>query len=103
MEKLVLFSKAMADENRLKIVALIQREKALCVCEISDTLALSQPLVSRHLKQLRAVGILQSQKRNKWMIYSIVDAPSALLEAYLKALCSYEEGLGEVISCKIRD
>jgi len=103
MEKLVLFSKAMADENRLKIVTLIQREKALCVCEISDTLALSQPLVSRHLKQLRAVGILQSQKRNKWMIYSIVDAPSTLLEAYLKALSSYEEGLGEVISCKIRD
>ena len=103
MEKLVLFSKAMADENRLKIVALIQREESLCVCEICDTLALSQPLVSRHLKQLKAVGVLQSKKKNKWMIYSIVDTPSTLLSAYLKVLVPNEEALGDIVSCKVRD
>ena len=103
MEALVQFSKAMADENRLKIVALIQREESLCVCEICDTLALSQPLVSRHLKQLKAVGVLQSKKKNKWMIYSIVDAPSVLLEAYLKILSTHETSIGEIISCKVKD
>lgn len=102
MDELVLLSKAMGDLNRLNTVALIQREKELCVCEICDTLELSQPLVSRHLKQLKNAKVLDSHKEGKWMRYSIVASPSDVLAAYLKSLEKEAEALNPVCSCSMR-
>lgn len=92
MEKLLKISKAFSDLNRIHITALIQREQKLCVCEICDTLHLSQPLVSRHLKQLKEADILQSQQEGKWIIYSLTQHPSKLLLTYLE-----EIGQGEIL------
>lgn len=99
MEKLLQISKAFSDLNRINITALIQREKELCVCEICDTLDLSQPLVSRHLKQLKKAGILQSHQEGKWIIYSITQHPSKLLMHYLEAI-KQEEILPKLVVCK---
>jgi len=90
MEKLLQISKAFSDLNRIKITALIQREHDLCVCEICDTLDLSQPLVSRHLKQLKEAGILQSHQEGKWIIYAITKQPSELLMKYLEEIKKVE-------------
>lgn len=51
MQKLVILAKTFSDLNRVKILSLLKRERELCVFEICDTLELSQPLVSRHLKR----------------------------------------------------
>ena len=99
---LVSFSKAMADSNRLKILTLIQREQQLCVCELCDTLKLSQPLVSRHLKQLKAVNVLESHKEGKWMIYRITSEPNPLLLSYLTQLEPLGRELGEIVGCSVR-
>ena len=102
MEELLLLSKAMSDLNRLKIITLIQREKKLCVCEISDTLGLSQPLVSRHLKQLKEAKAVENHKEGKWMIYAIYAEPSALLERYLQELKAQERSLATLTICNTR-
>lgn len=101
-EEITQLAKAMSDENRVKIVTLIQRESALCVCEICDTLHLSQPLVSRHLKQLKAAEILSSNKEGKWTIYTIVSHPSPLLNSYLAALKHKEDMLDKLTPCTAR-
>lgn len=98
MEKLLQISKAFSDHNRIKITALIQREHDLCVCEICDTLDLSQPLVSRHLKQLKEAGILQSHQEGKWIIYAITKQPSELLMKYLEEIKKVELPL-KIIAC----
>ena len=95
-------SKAMSDDNRVRIVTLIQREKYLCVCEISDTLNLSQPLVSKHLKQLKTAHILSSKKDRKWVIYNITTNPSELMKTYLLVLKQKEHMLCPLISCNKR-
>ncbi len=102
MDELLLLSKAMSDENRLKIVALIAREKELCVCEICDTLELSQPLVSRHLKQLKAATILEDHKEGKWRVYTIVTTPTPLLKAYLISLEPIAQTLKPLCTCATR-
>ena len=99
MEEIVLLSKSFSDINRLKIIALINREKELCVCEISDTLHIAQPLVSRHLKQLKKSKILRSHQQGKWIIYSINPNPSDILKAYLNELGKHESSLGEIAAC----
>ena len=102
MEEIILLSKAFSDLNRINIVTLIHREKELCVCEISDTLNLSQPLISRHLKQLKEANILENYQDGKWIIYAITSNPSKILEAYLAELKEFEYRLDSKVACNIR-
>ena len=74
MEQLVQIGKILSDSNRIKMIALLQREEELCVCEICDTLQLSQPLVSRHLKQMRFAGIVTTQQKGRWILYTLQDS-----------------------------
>ncbi len=97
MEKLVTLAKILSDINRLKIIALMHREKELCVCEICDTLGLSQPLVSRHLKQMRAADIVQTRQSGKWIIYSL--HVNKTLLCLLDTIKEKSDKLPPVISC----
>ena len=71
MEELVSLGKILSDLNRVKILALLHRDKELCVCEICNTLELSQPLVSRHLKQMRKAELVITSQAGKWVIYAL--------------------------------
>jgi ArsR family transcriptional regulator len=102
IETIARISKAMSDTNRLKIIALILREKEVCVCEICDTLKLSQPLVSRHLKLLKEIGLLDALKEGKWVIYTLRKERSVLLEAYCHILQNSTNEIPPLVSCKIR-
>ncbi len=100
MEKLVTLAKILSDINRVKIIALMQREKELCVCEICDTLELSQPLVSRHLKQMREAKIVQTKQSGKWMIYSLCN--NETIYCLLATIQEDIKKLPKVISCATR-
>ena len=50
LEELVRVAKALADGKRLEVLALIAQNRDVCVCEVSDTLGISQPLASKYLK-----------------------------------------------------
>lgn len=79
--------KAIADNNRLRIINLLIRGE-LCVCDIEETLSLSQTNVSRHLNKLTTAGILDSRKEAQWVFYRInnnfLTEHSALID-YLKS------------------
>jgi len=95
MDELVVLGKVLSDMNRVKIIALLKREKELCVCEICDTLELSQPLVSRHLKQMRKAELVQTKQNGKWKVYSLVKLP--IIEFLFNKIET--ETLPELISC----
>ena len=102
MERLVKLAKIFSDINRLKILALCVRDKELCVCEVCDTLELSQPLVSRHLKQMREAGILVSEQKGKWVIYSLVEIPDPILECWIKEVSKEFSSLPPLVGCEIK-
>ncbi|MDD2367701.1 MAG: metalloregulator ArsR/SmtB family transcription factor [Sulfuricurvum sp.] len=88
MERLIQLAKVFSDINRLKILILVLRDSKVCVCEICDTLELSQPLVSRHLKQMCEAGILESMQEGKWVIYSLAkNLDSTVKKASVKLCC----------------
>ena len=70
MQAIDLF-KALSDETRLKIVMLIKLEGELCVCELMTALCESQPKISRHLAQLKRIGILLDRKQKQWVYYRL--------------------------------
>ena len=65
--------KALADPNRVLILnRLLASDDAVCVCELNEGLALSQPTVSFHLKKLVNAGLLQREQRGTWAYFSVV-------------------------------
>lgn len=66
--------KAMSDRTRLSCLLLLQREGQLCVCELVEALEQSQPLVSRHLRQLRDLGLVEDERRGQWVHYRLSPA-----------------------------
>ncbi len=62
--------KALGDETRLRIVALLAHGE-LCVCHIEAALALSQPNASRQLAILRSAGVVDSRRAGTWVYYHL--------------------------------
>lgn len=63
--------KCLADETRLRCVALLHKEGRLCVCELTHALDLLQPKISRHLAQLRQSNLLLDSREGQWVYYQI--------------------------------
>lgn len=73
------------DETRLRIVNLLG-QGPLCVCHLQELLDSSQVRISKHLAYLKTKGVLNAERHQNWMIYSLPAHPSAELEANLKCL-----------------
>jgi ArsR family transcriptional regulator, arsenate/arsenite/antimonite-responsive transcriptional repressor len=64
--------RALADPARVRIVnVLATSDEAVCVCNLTEPLGLTQPTVSHHLKKLVDAGLLEREQRGKWAYYSI--------------------------------
>ncbi|TCL66591.1 ArsR family transcriptional regulator [Hydrogenispora ethanolica] len=70
MEKILDVFKALSDETRLRILNLLY-EQELCVCDIMETLQISQSKASRHLIYLKNAGLATDRKQAQWAFYSI--------------------------------
>lgn len=80
-EELATLFKAIADPARLQILALVGAapEGSACTCDLTETLELSQPTVSHHLKILVGAGLLSREQRGTWAYYSLVPRTIAQL------------------------
>ena len=74
--------KALGDPQRIRLVNLLTNAgEAVCVCDITEALGLSQSTVSFHLKKLSNAGLLHREQRGTWAYYSIDRAAMKTLEA----------------------
>ena len=91
--------KALADPTRVKILALLKtrgrsccdlisrNEPGLCACDIEEAVKLSQASVSHHMGMLRRAGLVEAQKRGRWVYYRRNEAAIAgLAEILAKAV-----------------
>ncbi len=77
--------KALGDETRLRIVALLSHDE-LCVCHIEEALGVSQPNVSRHLGILRASGVVEDRREGNWVYYRVRGQDHPDCERQLRSL-----------------
>jgi len=60
----------LADSTRLRLLSLISAAGEACAaCDLVEPLGVSQPTVSHHLKVLRQAGLVDSEKRGRWIYY----------------------------------
>jgi ArsR family transcriptional regulator len=79
--------KALGDETRLRIVALLSHGE-LCVCHFESALGLTQSNTSRQLGILRAAGIVEARREGSWVYYQLAPQLDDFCKAQLKALVS---------------
>lgn len=60
--------KILSDKNRLRIIGLLSLKK-LCVCELAYALDVTQPSISRHLKQMKKARLIESEQDGFWTNY----------------------------------
>lgn len=70
LKKIEKIYKALSDRNRLRIINML-KERAMCVCEITDILELSQSTVSGHLRILKEAEVVEDRKDGLWIEYSL--------------------------------
>jgi ArsR family transcriptional regulator len=78
---------ALGDPARLQILSILSAapEGEVCVCDFVEPLGKSQPTVSHHLKVLGDAGLVEGDRRGKWVWYRLVPARLASLQAALSA------------------
>jgi len=82
MKDFLNITKALADENRLRILMALQGGE-VCVCQLTELMGLAMSTVSKHLSVLYQAGLVNARKEGRWMYYSLPGkgAPTAAREA----------------------
>lgn len=98
--------KALAEENRLRILSLLM-DGEMCVCEIEECLKMTQSNASRHLTALKNSGIIDCSKNAQWTYYKISgkfqednEKLWLYLQQKLKELPGYQKDSIECRRCK---
>jgi len=81
--------RALAAPVRIAIVLQLL-EHARCVHDLVDALGVTQPLISQHLRVLKAAGVVEGQRRGREVLYSLVD--DHLAHIVVDAVAHVEEG-----------
>jgi len=82
MRELMDITKALADENRTRVLMFLRRGE-LCLCQIIEMLGLAPSTVSKHMAILHSARLIESRKEGRWIFYRLADgeAPACVLEA----------------------
>lgn len=63
---------ALADPVRLRMLSLIAAEPEVCSCALERPLEKSQPTISHHTRILAEAGLIEGEKRGRWMWWHVV-------------------------------
>ena len=73
------FFSFLGDPNRLRILSLLAKQE-LCVCDLAESLGMSESAVSHQLRNLRTMSLVGYQKRGRKVFYHLAD--HHILELY---------------------
>ncbi|MCX5777785.1 MAG: metalloregulator ArsR/SmtB family transcription factor [Elusimicrobia bacterium] len=84
--------KALADINRLRIVAvLLQSKGELCICEIMDTLHIAHYNVSRQVKVLKLAGLVSERREGRFVFFALKKAGDEFTKNLYKTLMAVDD------------
>jgi ArsR family transcriptional regulator len=71
MRQFMNITRALADENRVRMLLALKRGGELCVCQITELFGLAPSTVSKHLSILHQAGLAESRKAGRWIYYRL--------------------------------
>lgn len=85
MRELMSVYQCFCDGTRLRVLHLLTKSP-LCVCHFQDILGEPQVKISKHLAYLRHKKMVETEREQNWMIYSLPARRSRELDRNLKCL-----------------
>lgn len=79
------------NEVRLKILFLLEAEKELCPCDLSDILEMTIPAISQHLRKLKDGNIIESRRSGQTIFYSLKKEQLTLLLPFFKHILHHSK------------
>ncbi len=81
---------ALGDPVRLRLLSLVADAGEVCSCDLLESLDRAQPTVSHHTKVLVDAGLIEGEKRGRWVWWRIVpervdEMRDALAGAHVRA------------------
>ena len=76
-------ARALSDPTRLIVAAALADADELCVCDLAWVAERAENLVSHHARALRSLGLAESRRDGKMVLYRLTDRGRVLLEAVL--------------------
>jgi len=80
--------KCLCDEFRLRILNLLQAGP-LCVCHLMEILDCPQVKMSKQLRYMKELGMVEGERQAQWMVYRLAEPDNPLLAENLKCLQDY--------------
>jgi ArsR family transcriptional regulator len=74
---------ALADPVRLRLLSMVAAAGEVCSCELQEPLGKSQPTISHHTKALADAGLIEGEKRGRWVYWRVVPSRVEALRAAL--------------------
>lgn len=93
--------KAFCDENRLRILEVLQGGER-CACVLIEILGIKQPALSYHMKILVDAGVVESTPIGKWTHYRISEKGCAYAQTLLQSLTAVRRSAQRDCHCAVR-
>jgi len=74
-------AKALSDPTRLTLAAALAATDELCVCDLAWVTERAENLVSHHVRVLRSLGLADSRRDGKMVLYRLTETGRTLLNA----------------------
>ena len=72
MQDLAELFKIFGDTTRIRMLFVLF-EAEVCVCDLAETLGMTQSAISHQLKMLKSAGLVRARRRGKSVFYSLAD------------------------------
>ncbi|MGJ8634080.1 MAG: ArsR/SmtB family transcription factor [Luteolibacter sp.] len=82
--------KCLSDDQRLRILNLLQKGP-LCVCHIMEILDSDQVKISKQLRYMKDLGLIEGRRSAQWMAYRLAEPVPPLITENLNYLSEQED------------
>lgn len=85
--------KCLSDAQRIRILGILS-QGPLCVCHLIEILQADSIKMSKQLRYMKELGVLQVERDANWKIYSLTEEAQPLIEANITCLLEADRTLG---------
>ncbi|OLT22613.1 transcriptional regulator [Ornithinimicrobium sp. CNJ-824] len=78
--------RALADPTRVRLLQYLAESESgtACACHLPHALGITQPTLSHHLRKLHGAGLVERERRGRWVHYTVRPEALSQVRAFLE-------------------
>ena len=92
--------KALSVETRVRIIEILKNQGPLGAKRIAELIGVTPAAISQHLRMLKHVGLVRSERRGYWIPYQIDEKAMEDCRSKMNQVCSCGHGPSHIVVLK---